>query len=83
MKTLTVSLSPHQVTRLHEAVQSGQYASNSEVVRDALRLWEQREEIRTLEIARLKRAYDEGMASGESVTIERDAFMNAVKLGGA
>ncbi len=36
-------------------------------MRDALRLWEQREEVRALELARLKQAYDEGIASGEPV----------------
>ena len=75
MKTLTISLSPHQVTRLHDAVGSGQYASNSEVVREALRLWEQREEIRMLEVGRLKRAYDEGMSSGDAGEVDRRAFL--------
>jgi antitoxin ParD1/3/4 len=75
MKTLTVSLSPHQVSRLHVAVESGQYASNSEVVRDALRLWEQREELRELEISRLKRAYTEGMASGDAGELDRQTFL--------
>jgi antitoxin ParD1/3/4 len=67
MRPLTISLSPKQLSRLNQAVESGAYASNSEVVRDALRLWEQREEIRELELARLKQAYQEGIASGEPV----------------
>ena len=52
MKTLTISLSPQQIARLQSAVETGSYASNSEVVRDALRLWEQRQELRSFEIAR-------------------------------
>ena len=67
MRPLTISLSPQQLARLSKAVESGAYASNSEVVRDALRLWAQREELRELEIARLKQAYEEGLASGEPV----------------
>ena len=67
MRPLTISLSPRQLARLGKAVESGAYASNSEVMRDALRLWERREELRDLEIARLKRAYEEGLASGEPV----------------
>lgn len=65
MQTLTISLSPQQVDRIRQAVDSGAYASNSEVLREALRIWEQREEIRVLELARMKQAYAEGMASGE------------------
>ena len=65
MRTLTVSLSAQQVDRLQQAVESGAYSSNSEVVRDALRMWEIREERRALELAALKQAYHEGMSSGE------------------
>ena len=79
MKTLTISLSPQQITRLQDAVESGSYASNSEVVREALRLWEQREEMRQLEISRLKRAYDDGMASGEGHEIDRKAILGELK----
>jgi antitoxin ParD1/3/4 len=38
MCPLTISLSPKQLSRSSQAVESGAYASNSEVVRDALRL---------------------------------------------
>lgn len=79
MKTLTISLSQQQIARLQGAVESGSYASNSEVVRDALRLWEQREEMRQLEIARLKRAYDEGMSSGEGREIDRSLLLGELK----
>jgi antitoxin ParD1/3/4 len=73
MRPLTISLSPQQLARLNQAVDSGAYASNSEVVREALRLWDQREQLRQLEIARLKQAYDEGIASGPAVDGE-EAF---------
>lgn len=79
MKTLTVSLSKQQIAQLQEAVKSGSYASNSEVVRDALRLWEQQQELRKLEIARLKRAYDEGMASGEGRSVSADKLLAELK----
>jgi antitoxin ParD1/3/4 len=79
MRTLTVSLSQRQVGNVQRAVDSGAYASNSEVVRDALRLWEQREELRTLELAQLKRAYDEGMASGAPRAVEPEALLEEFK----
>ena len=79
MKTLTISLSPKQITRLQAAVETGNYASNSEVVRDALRLWEQREDIRQLEIDRLKRAYVEGMSSGEGREINPASFLKSMR----
>jgi antitoxin ParD1/3/4 len=79
MKTLTISLSSQQIARLQSAVETGSYASNSEVVRDALRLWEQRQELRNFEIARLKQAYDEGMASGEGRSVDADTLLAELK----
>lgn len=67
MRPLTISLTPKQIGSLSRAVETGAYASNSEVIREALRLWEQREQIRDLELARLKQAYDAGIASGEPI----------------
>ncbi|WFP75362.1 type II toxin-antitoxin system ParD family antitoxin [Mesorhizobium sp. WSM4906] len=79
MRTLTISLTPKQAARLQDAVDSGGYASNSEIVREALRLWEHREELRALELAQLKQAYEEGMASGEGQEVDRAAFLRALK----
>ncbi|TGT61339.1 type II toxin-antitoxin system ParD family antitoxin [Mesorhizobium sp. M00.F.Ca.ET.170.01.1.1] len=79
MRTLTISLTPKQAARLQEAVDGGGYASNSEIVREALRLWEYREELRALELAQLRQAYDEGIASGEGQEIDRAAFLRALK----
>lgn len=79
MKTLTISLSPHQLDTLQSAVASGSYASASEVVRDALRLWEQREEFRNVELEALRRAYDEGRASGEGRHQSAADFLAQVK----
>jgi antitoxin ParD1/3/4 len=39
MRAFTISPSPKQLERILEAVDSGGYASNSDVLRDALRLW--------------------------------------------
>jgi antitoxin ParD1/3/4 len=36
---LTVSISPEQANQMRAAVDSGDYASGSQVVREALRLW--------------------------------------------
>ena len=73
MRTMTISLSPQQAGRIEAAVETGDYASNSEVVRDALRMWEEKQERRRAEIERLRAAFEEGLASGpgRSVTAEQ------------
>lgn len=75
MRTMSISIPDKQADRVVQAVDSGNYASNSEVVRDALRLWEQREEVRAIELARLKQAYVEGMASGPGREVTADALL--------
>lgn len=79
MRTMTISLSPQQAGRIEAAVETGDYASNSEVLRDALRLWENREERRIAEIGRLKRAYDEGIASGEGRSVTTEQLLTEFK----
>ena len=80
MRTMTISISPQQASRVQRAVETGDYASNSEVVREALRMWEQREEIRSLEMARLRQAYAEGMASGAGRDITPEALLAEFKI---
>jgi antitoxin ParD1/3/4 len=79
MRPLTISLSPQQLERIQQAVETGGYASNSEVLREALRLWEQREELRMLEIARLRRAHEEGLASGLAKEWDRHSLLKQLK----
>ncbi len=45
---------------------NGEYASASEVIRDALRLWESRRELRERDLDMLRRRWDEGKASGRA-----------------
>lgn len=40
MPMVTVSISPQQAAGIRDAVDNGGYASSSEVVREALRLWD-------------------------------------------
>lgn len=79
VRTLTVSLAPQQASRIEAAVAAGSYASNSEVVREALRLWEQREEIRASELGKLKHAYVEGIASGPGRAIDAQFLIKGFK----
>ena len=46
MKQLNVSITPHFAKFIHGKVKSGRYSNASEVVREALRRFEQEDEIR-------------------------------------
>lgn len=79
--TLSVSLTPHQAARIRSAVDNGTYASDSEIIREALQLWEEREDTKGLDIDHLRLAYKDGLASGEGQDIDRTAFLNEMKAG--
>jgi antitoxin ParD1/3/4 len=49
-----------------ELVESGRYNNASEVVRDGLRLLEDREKLREVKVAELRRLAEEGLLSGVS-----------------
>ncbi|MBN9072551.1 MAG: type II toxin-antitoxin system ParD family antitoxin [Rhizobiales bacterium] len=76
VRPITVSVTPEQAAAMQNAVQRGAYASSSEIVREGLRLWERQQEIRAAELAHLKRAYEEGMASGEGRAFDAAALLS-------
>ena len=64
---ISIALTNEHYELIQKAVASGDYASTSEVIRDALRSWEKLELLRQMERDRLVRLWDEGIASGPSV----------------
>jgi len=69
---ISVALTGEQVDALKAAVNSGAYATTSEVVREAIRDWQLKSELRRDEIELLRRLWDEGEASGPAVPLDFD-----------
>jgi antitoxin ParD1/3/4 len=67
---ISVALTPELQELVQDAVTGGDYASTSEVIREALRDWKERRERKRAAIAQLRRLWDEGIASGPAE--ERD-----------
>ena len=76
---ITVALPTPMADRMRSAVESGEYATTSEIVRDALRLWEGRRELREREIMALRRAWDQGKASGHPVPLDMKAIIGKAR----
>jgi antitoxin ParD1/3/4 len=64
VQKVSVALTPEFMALLQEAVDTGEYTSASEVIRDALRQWKQRRAIQDLSADDLRRLWEEGLASG-------------------
>lgn len=66
IERLSIALPAPMADAVRRAVEEGEYASASEVIRDALRLWETRRQLRERDMDVLRRRWDEGKASGRA-----------------
>ncbi|AMN48073.1 addiction module antidote protein [Steroidobacter denitrificans] len=75
MPTRNVVLSKHQHDLVEALVQSGRYQNASEVLREGLRLIEQRERLEAAKLKALKEAADQGwaaIAAGDYTDVAED-----------
>jgi antitoxin ParD1/3/4 len=70
IQKVSVALTAEQITALKAAVQTGEYATTSEIVREALRDWQFKRELRQEDIKRLRQLWDEGKASGPAQPLD-------------
>lgn len=67
VQKISVALTPQLAALVHGAVETGEFASASEVIRDALRDWSGRRAARAEAIQAMRRAWNEGINSGPSM----------------
>jgi antitoxin ParD1/3/4 len=66
VEKVSVALTNEQVSSLKAAVETGEYTTTSEIVREALRDWQLKRELRQEDIKRLCQMWDVGVASGSA-----------------
>ena len=64
IQKVSVALTGEQVMTLKTAVDSGEYATTSEIVREALRDWQRKRELHGEDVQRLRQLWAEGKQSG-------------------
>ena len=60
------TIGEHYEAFARKLVESGRYASMSEVLRDGMRLMEEREQLREIKLKALREAIQEGLDSGDA-----------------
>jgi len=85
IERLSIALPAPMADAVRRAVEAGEYASTSEVIRDALRLWESRRHLRERDLEVLRQRWDEGKASGRAgpLDVKRVIAEERAKLKGA
>jgi antitoxin ParD1/3/4 len=76
--SLNVSLPPELENRVRQHVESGLYSSSSEVIREALRLFEAYQGIQAANLAALKADIDQGVADVNAGRV-REVKMSIIK----
>jgi antitoxin ParD1/3/4 len=71
VEKVSVALTPEMAATMRQVVDAGEYASASEVMREALREWKSRRLQREQAIVELGRQWDIGIASGAAVDGEQ------------
>jgi antitoxin ParD1/3/4 len=66
VEKVSVALTSEMAAMMRQLVESGEYASASEVMREALRDWKFRRTQRDQAIDELRRQWDAGIASGDA-----------------
>ena len=72
IRKLRISHGEDQVAVLPSAVESGEYATTSDIIREAVQDWQIKRSLQQQEAAWLRDLWDRGKASGEPAPLEVD-----------
>jgi len=73
IQKVSVALTGEQISALKAAVETGEYATTSEIVREAIRDWQFKRELRIEDMKRLRQMWDQGKASGATTPVDFEA----------
>lgn len=75
VEKLSIALTPEMAVTVRECVENGEYASSSEVIREALRDWKLKRSLQQNEIINLRNLWQIGLDSGDG----KFSSMNEIK----
>ncbi len=73
VQKISIALTGEQIAALKAAVETGEYATTSEIVREAIREWQFKRVLRQEELKHLRQLWDEGKASGATGPVDFEA----------
>jgi antitoxin ParD1/3/4 len=72
IEKISIALPTDMLAMVRQAVDGGDYASSSEVVREALREWKARRNLQGDAVQELRRQWQEGLDSGPGAPLDID-----------
>jgi len=77
---MNISLTPHLEALIKNKIDSGRYTSINEVIREALGLLEERDQLHELKLEELRKEIQKGIDSGESTTLDIESIKTNGRL---
>jgi len=72
VQKISIALTGEQLAAIRAAVETGEYATSSEIVREAIRDWQFKRELRVQDLKRLRQLWDQGKESGAATPADFD-----------
>ena len=79
IEKLSVAVTGEQASSIRAVIASGEYATTSEVIREALRDWQTKRNLRQDDIERIRALWDAGIASGSAGAVDFDELRHEAK----
>lgn len=70
IQKISIALTGEQVASLGAVVEAGEYATTSEIMREALRDWQWKRELRSEDLKHLRQLWAEGKESGPATSLD-------------
>ncbi len=70
IQKVSIALTGEQLAALKAAVKTGEYATTSEAVREALREWQWKRELRGEDLKRVRKRWQDGKAGGPATPLD-------------
>jgi len=67
---ITITLPPEMLASIKQKVSTGSYGSTSELIREAMRVWQKKEEEHDARISLIRNRLQQSMQSGEPVALD-------------
>ncbi len=80
IEKLSVAVTGEQASSIRAVIASGEYATTSEVVREALRDWQTKRSMRQEDIERIRALWDAGISSGSAGVVDFDQLRHEAKV---
>ena len=79
IEKLSVAVTGEQASSIRAVIASGEYATTSEVIREALRDWQTKRSLRQDDIERIRTLWDADIASGSAGAVDFDELRHEAK----